>query len=82
MSDFMTMYFGPLNKTWCNYFLFVSMLMFVALVIAIFSEIVFVAKNYKMLSFRMAMHGFLLLINAYLAYMVNRLLYTMCVKTL
>ncbi len=77
----MTKYFGPLNKQWCNYFLIISMIMFALLIVAIFTEIIFVFKNYKMLSFRMAMHGFLLLINAYLAYMVNRLLYTMCVKS-
>ena len=78
----MTMYFGPLNKQWCNYFLFISMLMFAALVIAVFTELSFVFKNYKTMNFRQVMHGLLLLINAYLAYMVNRLLYTMCMKSL
>ena len=41
MSDFMNTYFGPLNKEWCNYFLFISMFMFALLIIAIFTEAVF-----------------------------------------
>lgn len=82
MSDFMTMLFGPLNKDWCNYFLFISMLMYVIFIIVIFSEIVFIFKNYKSIDLRSIMHGFLMLVNAFLAYMVNRLLYTMCVKSI
>ena len=45
MSDFMTTYFGPLNKEACNYFLFFTMLFFVMLVLTIIMEIVFVFKN-------------------------------------
>ncbi len=82
MSDFMTTLFGPLNKEWCNYFLFLSMLMYVLFVIAILTEIFFLFKHYKTLDFKMILNGVLLLVNAFLAYMVNRLLYTMCVKSL
>ena len=82
MTDFMTMLFGPLNKDWCNYFLFISMFMYVVFIIVIFSEIAFIFKNYKSLDFRNIMHGLFMLVNAFFAYMVNRLLYTMCVKSL
>ena len=82
MSDFMTTYFGPLNKVWCDYFLFLSMIMFALLVIAIFVEIVFLFKHYKTLDGRIIMNGVFMLVNAFLAYIVNRLLYTMCVKSL
>jgi hypothetical protein len=82
MSDFMTMVFGPLNKDWCNYFLFLSMIMYVIFVFAIFTEIVFLFKHYKTLDFRVVLNGALLLVNAFLAYMVNRLLYTMCIRSL
>ena len=82
MSDFMTMYFGPLNKEWCNYFLFLSMLMFALLVIAIFTEAVFLFRHYNTLNSRIIMNGVFMLANAFLAYIVNRLLYTMCVKSL
>jgi len=78
----MTTYFGPLNKVWCDYFLFLSMIMFALLVIAIFVEIVFLFKHYKTLDGRIIMNGVFMLVNAFLAYIVNRLLYTMCVKSL
>ena len=82
MSNFMTNLFGPLNKDWCDYFLIISMIMYVFFIIAIVTEVVFIFKHYKTLNFRNIMHGFLMLINAFLAYMVNRLLYSMCVKSL
>jgi len=78
----MTTYFGPLNKVWCDYFLFLSMIMFALLVIAIIVEIVFLFKHYKTLDGRIIMNGVFMLVNAFLAYIVNRLLYTMCVKSL
>ena len=78
----MTKLFGPLNKEWCNYFLFISMIMYVVFIVALFSEVIFIIKSYKTLNFRNLMHGFLLLVNAFLAYMVNRLLYTMCIKSI
>ena len=82
MSDFMTTVFGPLNKEWCNYFLFLSIIMYVLFIIAIITELYFLFKHYKSLDFKMIVNGVFLLANAFLAYMVNRLLYTMCVKSL
>ena len=82
MTDFMTTLVGSLNKEWCNYFLFLSMFMYVLFVIAVLTEIYFLFNHYKTLDFKMIMNGVLLLLNAFLAYMVNRLLYTMCVKSL
>ena len=82
MTDFMTTLFGPLNKEWGTYFLFLSMFMYVLFVIAVLTEIFFLFNHYKTLDFKMIVNGVLLLLNAFLAYMVNRLLYTMCVKSL
>ena len=82
MSNFMTNLFGPLNKEWCNYFLYISMFMYVVFIVVIFSEVAFVFRHYKTLDSRSIIHGLFMLVNAFLAYMVNRLLYTMCVKSL
>ena len=82
MTDFMTTLFGPLNKEWCNSFLFLSMFMYVLFVIAVLTEISFLFNHYKTLDFKMIVNGVFLLANAFMAYMVNRLLYTMCVKSL
>ena len=78
----MTTYFGPLNKDACNYFLFFTMLFFAILVVTIVLEIVFVFKNFSKLNFRVFVSGLLLLFNSFIAYFVNRLLYSMCNKSL
>lgn len=82
MSDFMTTYFGPLDKQSCMYFLFLTMIFFVILVLTISSEFIFLFKNYKTLDFRSISNGILIIFNIFIAYFVNRLLYTMCSKSL
>jgi hypothetical protein len=82
MTDFMSLYFGPLSKGSCVYFLFLSMLFFVALVAVLLMELYYIVKNYKTLNRSVVVRGFLLLCNLFLAYFVNRLLHTMCAKSL
>jgi hypothetical protein len=82
MSDFMTTYFGPLDKQSCIYFLFLSMIFFAILIFTIISEALFLIRRYKELDFRVFTSGVLLLFNVFIAYFVNRLLYTMCSKSL
>ena len=82
MSDFMTTYFGPLDKNSCVYFLILTMLFFALLIFTIIGELIFIVKNFKELDFRIFTSGVLLLFNSFLAYFVNRLLYTMCSKSL
>ena len=82
MSDFMTMYFGPLDKQSCIYFLLLSMIFFAVLTFTIIGEALYIFKNYKDLNFRVFTSGVLLLFNSFIAYFVNRLLYTMCSKSL
>lgn len=78
----MKTFFGPLDKDSCGYFLFVSMLFFVMLIFTIIGEIIFLIKRYNQLNFRVFINGLLLLFNAFIAYFVNRLLYSMCSKSL
>lgn len=78
----MTTYFGPLDKQSCVYFLFLSMLFFAALIFILFSEFLYVIRNYQKINFRVLFQGLLLLFNIFIAYFVNRLLYTMCSKSL
>ena len=82
MSDFMTTYFGPLDKQSCIYFLFLSMLFFGVLIFTMVGELLAIVKRWKELDMRMVTGGVLLLFNAFIAYFVNRLLYTMCSKSL
>ena len=78
----MNMYFGPLDKQYCVYYLVLAMLFFAALIVAIFGEIFYVIKKYKEINFRTFSNGILILFNIFVAYFVNRLLYTMCSKSL
>jgi hypothetical protein len=78
----MTTYFGPLDKQACVYFLFLTMLFFALLIFTIIGEIMYVIRRYKEIDFRVFTSGVLLLFNSFLAYFVNRLLYTMCSKSL
>ena len=82
MPDFMTMYFGPLDKQSCIYFLFLSMIFFAVLIFTMIGEALYVVKHFKELNFRVFTSGILLLFNSFIAYFVNRLLFTMCSKSL
>jgi hypothetical protein len=78
----MQTYFGPLDKQSCVYFLFLAMIFFAILIFTIIAEALFIIKRYKELDFRVFTSGVLLLFNSFIAYFVNRLLYTMCTKSL
>ena len=80
MSDLMKTYFGPLKKEYCFYFLLLSMFFFFILVITIVGELFFLIKHSDKLNFKIFVSGLLLLFNAFIAYFVNRLLYTMCTE--
>lgn len=82
MSNFMSTYFGPLDKDSCVYFLIMTMIFFVGLVIIFFNEVYFVIRNFNKLNSRIVTSGILVLFNIFLAYFINRLLYTMCIKSL
>lgn len=77
-SDF----FGPLDKSSCVYFLIISVIFFVGLIILIINEFYYIATNINKLNFRMITSGVIIMFNIFLAYFVNRLLYTMCNKSL
>jgi hypothetical protein len=82
MADFMSMFFGPLDKSSCVYFLILTIIFFIGLSILIFNEFIFVIQNFNKLNFRMISSGIIILFNIFIAYFVNRLLYTMCSKSL
>jgi len=82
MSNLQNMLFGPLNKDACFYFYFLSAFFYVLLIITLIAGIIFVFKKPAQLNFKIGIHGVILIFNIFLAYFVNRLLYTMCNKTL
>ncbi len=75
-------FFAPLNKSSCTYFLITTLLFFVLLILILAYEIFFALSNYNRLTFKMISNGVIIAFNAFLAYFVNRLLYSMCSKSL
>jgi hypothetical protein len=75
--------FGPLNKKYCNYFYFMSVLSFILFCttfITILFSIFHLIKNKKETA--NVFFSTNLLISSFLAYLVNRLMYTMCINSI
>jgi hypothetical protein len=82
MSNLQNMIFGPLNSDACLYFYFLTAFFYFLLVISLIAGIIFIVKKPNQFNFNTGMNGLLLLFNIFIAYFVNRLLYTMCSKSL
>lgn len=82
MSDLVTNFFGPLDKRACVYFLIISVIFFISLILLLGSELLYIVKNFGKINFRTVSSGVIILFNVFIAYFVNRLLYTMCNKSL
>jgi hypothetical protein len=74
--------FGPLDKKSCIYFLIITVIFFVSFVILVTHELFYIMTNLNKLNFRMFSTAVVLSFNVFLAYFVNRLMYSMCVKSL
>lgn len=81
MTDFMS-FFGPLDKSLCVYFLIISIIFFITLLLVLTSEVIYILQNFNRINFKMISSGIIILFNIFIAYFVNRLLYTMCNKSL
>ena len=82
MQNLTTFFFGPLTKNACIYFYFLTLLFFFLLVLTIMGGIIFIIKKRKELTFKLAIQGISIACNVFLLYFVNRLLHTMCVRSL
>lgn len=82
MTNLMSNFFGPLDKSACVYFLIVSVIFFIALMFLFIAELLFLMKNFSRVDFRMITTGVLILFNIFLAYFINRMFYNMCTRSL
>ena len=82
MDSFMNSYFGPLGKEYCTYFYVLSIIFGIGFVLSLISVATFIVMHHKKVDAMFVANSFVLLVNAFLAYLVNRLLNTMCVKSL
>ena len=81
-SSFMNTYFGPLSREYCVYFYVLSVFFGFVFVISLVSIVFYVAMNYKKLNGMYVANFVMILINLFIMYFVNRLLNTMCVKSI
>lgn len=81
-TSFMDKYFGPLPREYCVYFYFMSIFFGVLFVFSAISIAYFMAMHYKKINTMFVSNSLLILLNTMLAYLVNRLLHTMCVKSI
>ena len=82
MSDLMTRFFGPLDKQACFYFYFLTIFFFALMVFIFVSDLYLIATQFNKLNLRHFFNSFMMIINLFIIYFVNRLLYTMCSKSL
>ena len=74
----MTTYFGPLNREYCAYFYFMSILFFMLFILAIFGVVMAVIMKGQKMDYLFILNSSMIIFNTLLAYFVNRLLNTMC----
>jgi hypothetical protein len=80
--SFMDQYFGPLPREYCVYFYALSILFGVLFVSSLLSIAYFMITHIKKVNIMFIINSLFVLLNTFLAYLVNRLLHTMCVKSI
>ena len=82
MDSFMNTYFGPLGEEYCVYFYALSIFFGIAFVLTLISTVTYMFMHVNKINMSFLMHTFFILLNSFLAYLVNRLLQSMCMKAM
>jgi hypothetical protein len=82
MNSYLNKYFGPLPEEYCVYFLALSVFFGILFFLGLIWLIYYVIAHYKKLNRLIIAQSIAMLINTLLAYFVNRLLNTMCVRSI
>lgn len=82
MDSFMNTYFGPLGEEYCVYFYALSIFFGIAFVLTLISTVTYMFMHVNKINMSFLMHTFFVLLNSFLAYLVNRLLHSMCMKAI
>ena len=78
----MNQVFGPLGKDSCMYFYFFSVFFYITFILAVVGAVWYIVTKYKSLNNMHIINFVFAIVNSFLAYFVNRLLHTMCVRSL
>jgi len=81
-STFMDQYFGPLPREYCVYFYALSIIFGVMFAASAVSIVYFMITHIKKVNTMFIVNSIFILLNTFIAYLVNRLLHTMCVKAI
>ncbi len=82
MDNFMSTYFGPLGKEYCVYFYVLAILSGFAFAVSVVSIVWYAITHTSKITPMFILNSALVLFNAFLAYISNRLLHTMCISAL
>jgi hypothetical protein len=82
MSDLLANLLKPLDKRSCLYFYVLSAFFLFIFIILILGGIVYLVRKRGQISYIAGLHGVILFFNAFLAYFINRLFYSMCARSL
>ena len=82
MNSFMNTYFGPLPREYCVYFYFLSIIFGFMFVFGAVLTVYFMVTKFKKVNLMFVSNALLVLANTFLAYISNRLLHTMCVRSI
>jgi len=74
--------FGPLGKEWCLYFYILSIVAYVAFILAVFGLGGYLVARYKNLNSSHIVNLAIIIVNTFFVYIGQRLLHTMCVRSL
>ena len=81
-NPFMNKYFGPLSSEYCNYFYVLSILFALYGVMILFVLFGYILMNFNKLNYSTISISIFAILNAFIVYFANRLLYTMCVYSI
>ena len=82
MANLMNYFFGALSSEACLYFYVLSIVFGLSFIFVAISSFIFIVKKYDKFDMKLGFNIVLLLTNVFLVYFVNRLLYSMCSKSL
>jgi hypothetical protein len=74
--------FTPLDKKYCNYFYYLSVITYFVFIFMVLSLIYGLVFHSKKIDLYIRLNSISVIISTFLMYFVNRLMYSMCVKSL
>lgn len=80
-SDIAAYLFGPLDRKYCNYFYYISVVSYVFFIVTILAFLYMLLFSKTKNNF-ITMNLFSTIFSFFLAYFANRILYTMCQSSL